>query len=186
MHWSPCSKILTNLDDSNMLNVYTKVVDQKGIVWLYANNRANPGDHIFMDDPNDLDSQGYGGNEVRFILEDNSVYIAKGPWHSNSEHFYEETGIDLRDKHLTYVCVSVGLEFDPTNQLPVFLEVLHLDDEPTVGRFERYRDIAAKFPNDARYYYSRSAGGASYGPLKTVLGTQVDPEDPTKDREDVD
>jgi hypothetical protein len=182
MHWSPCSKILTDLDQTSMMNVYTKI-EKDGKVWLWAANRKNPADHIFVDDPSDKLSLGYGGATIKFILEDDSVYTAKGPWHSNAEDLFKATGVDLRDKHLTYICVSVGLEFDPTNQLPVFLEVLHLDDEPTVGSFERYREIAKKYP-EAKFFYVRSAGGAQYGPLKSIMGRQVDPEDPSKDVED--
>lgn len=38
--------------------------------------------------------KGFGGGQLKFIMEDGSRYFLIGPWHSNSNSFFEDTGID--------------------------------------------------------------------------------------------
>ena len=126
--------------------------------WLIPVNDPEPAAHVHYHHPNDKNSEGYAGRTLPFKLEDGSVYQAQGPWHSNSDALFRDTGVDIRDQHLTFVVLAKDRDGS------VMKDVLYIDDKPTLGKFERYKELATQYP-DARYYYSESHGGSSMGPI---------------------
>jgi len=144
--------------------VYKKVVGDSGSVWLIPQNDS-PGEGVHVHNPNDRDSQGYGGRTLEFLLTDGTVYKAAGPWHSNSDALYCDTGIDLRDKHRTFVVISLGRGLD--GGVIILEDVIYIDDAPKVGEFKRGDKLAQELAdklNRPVIRYSRSRGGSSCGP----------------------
>ena len=140
--------------------IFNKIETEKG-VWLVPKNIPNPGDCVHFDDPKDLNSQGYAGATLNFKLADGSVYSAKGPWHSNTDALFRHSGVDIRDKHLTYVVLAEKREyihFDTT----LLSGVCYKDESPVIGKFDRYKEIAKNYP-EAKVYYAESTGGSSCG-----------------------
>jgi len=118
----------------------------------------------------DANSDGFGGRTLSFELVSGEIIKLKGPWHTNSEDLFRATGVDVRDKHLTFGCISKerGSTGNPYHST-IMQDVLYIDKEPTIGPFERIRDMAQRMAderNETLYYYSESESGSSNGPVK--------------------
>lgn len=145
---------------------YKMAVDTNGCVWLYDLSAKSPAGAIYFDNPNDDKSDGFGGATLTFKVGKCGKYTAKGPWHANPDSMYNATGIDLRDKSLTFVVVARKRIYEGYNA--VLEDILYIDKEPTLGNFSRYEGIAQKFADDEGkpvFYHSESSGGSSNGPV---------------------
>ena len=134
-----------------------------GSVWLVA-DQPNAGDNIYYCDF-DPKSQGYGGSTLKFMLVDDTVIDLPAPWHSNSDALFTDTGVDVRDKHLTYVVIGMDNKYNPDT----VVDVIYQDKEPTVGAFERGDDMAKSLANKLGkpvYAYRQSQGGSSMGQVR--------------------
>ena len=87
-------------------NVYWLHVGKNGHRWLVA-DRPDCGSYVYVE--GGPDSDGFGGRTLRFELVTGEVLELKGPWHSNSEALFAATGVDVRDKHLTFGVVLTGI-----------------------------------------------------------------------------
>lgn len=130
---------------------YNFIIGKSRTLWLYP---------IDPDDPNCYcsggpGSRGFGGSEIEFKLDPaiGGKIILKGPWHSNADAMFRDTGIDRRDKFLTFgiiaeerVYISNVPEGDRSHY--IFKNVLFCDKEPTRGTFDRVRDVAKRMANE--------------------------------------
>jgi hypothetical protein len=152
--------------------VYRKVVGKRG-VWLYPTNSDTPGEQVHFHDPTDTKSDGYGGSTLTFTLEDGSTYAAKGPWHSNTDALYDDTGVDIRNTFRTFGCVAkkrISLPLRPgvsrNSSHWRFEGVLYADTAPQIGDFNRIHDLAKEWAGKLGHpvaYYQESNGGSSCG-----------------------
>jgi hypothetical protein len=146
---------------------YTMVRDRtRNMVWFYTLEDYDPAGHIYVHHTDRLDSQGFGGRCIEFkIAKTGESYLAQGPWHSNADALYDGTGVDLREMHLTFVCIAKGRRWTRNGQT-VLTDVLYIDKRPTLGLFERGRLLAQKMANELGHpvcCYSESGGGSSEG-----------------------
>lgn len=133
----------------------------KTCVW-YVADVENDGDFIYCDTGR-KNSEGFGGRELEFSLVNGSVVKVKGPWQSNSSSFFEDTGVDLRKKHLTSVVISRGRRQDEFYNT-VMQDVVYYDERPMVGSFDRWKEIAKELKVEGpMFYYKRSLGGSATG-----------------------
>lgn len=142
--------------------IYRKVQASNGYTYYVPINSPEPGAQIQVDthDPN---SDGYGGRALTFALEDGTKDRVKGPWHTNSDDLYADTGIDLRNQHLTFVVVARD-RYSDEDYRTVLGDVLYQDEQPVLGAFDRYKEILARFPDEPTlFYYSQSRGGSVCG-----------------------
>lgn len=146
---------------------------QPGATWLVPVNVPNAADYVHYAPTPEAQktSQGYGGSTLTFELEDGAHFSAKGPWHSNADSLYGDTGIDIRCLH--YTAVAVGFERGYENRDGVcgaIIEPLYADVAAVLGAFHRDTEIAqalANLHNKKVYVISASQGGGH--------GTQVVP-----------
>lgn len=138
--------------------IYKKVVGKSGANWFIPVNHPEPGAGVQVHYANGKYSYGYGGATLEFNLEDGTTYKAQGPWHSNSEACLNDTGVDLTAQHLTFVVLAMDRQGYPTE----LVDVIYIDKEPTLGRFDRYKELIKQYPQ-AKVYYSESSGGSSCG-----------------------
>lgn len=76
---------------------YERIVGQSGNVW-YVGVTENRADHIWVSTSN---KHGCAGREIRFtLMGGRTTDIVTGPWNSNPEHLYMDTGFDVRNMHL--------------------------------------------------------------------------------------
>ncbi len=141
------------------IRTYKKLTDPSGNIWLVA-NQDGAASNIYFHNPKDHNSQGFAGRVITFPLEDGTSYAAKGPWHTNSDALFKATGHDVRNKYPTFVVLAKQRLGSYPTQLK---EILYCDKEPTLGTFDRYKEIIKQFP-EAKFYFSGSSGGSSCGP----------------------
>lgn len=146
---------------------YTK--DADGVYWFWPAEHPEPGAMVHCGSPiiAGRKSDGYGGAIMAFRTADGNINI-QGPWHSNTDALFERTGVDLRDKHLTYGVVGTGRD-TTTDFHTVITGVVHADPKDGVlGTFERINVIAQELADREDrpfYYYRKSHGGSSCGPV---------------------
>jgi hypothetical protein len=147
---------------------YTKHEDKDGSgrIWLVGNTN-NAADYIYCGFTKHTGSHGFAGRWMNFGCADGEVVKIQGPWHSNAEDLYKHTGVDIRNKYLTFVVVAATRKHD--EHYNTFYEnVFYIDDEPTVGTFDRGEEIAQKIANKRKQevmYYRASTGGSSSGSI---------------------
>lgn len=145
------------------IRTYKKYEGKQGNIWLVA-NQEEAADNIYVHKPKDTKSQGFAGRTLEFKLEDGTIYKAQGPWHSNADSLYEDTGVDVRDTHSTFVVL--GMERTFVDWQSGIKDIVYQDEKPTLGRYDRYKEIMKKYP-EAKYYFMKSRGGASCGPTES-------------------
>lgn len=150
---------------------YHKYLGKSGKTWLVA-DQPNAGANIYVSaNPEELKPgyrgfQGFGGSTLTFPLVNGGEIKLQGPWHSNSGALYEDTGIDVRDKHYTFVVVSRRRESGGHYEM-IMADVIYRDDAPVLGPFNRGDAIAEELLKttgaDSLCLYSESEGGSSCG-----------------------
>lgn len=143
---------------------YHMHVGKSGRRWLVAVQEA-AAENIYVEGgPN---SDGFGGATLTFPIEEGEPVVLKGPWHANADSLFQDTGIDVRDRHRTFVVVAKDRHYE--NGRTILTGILHKDPEPQLGSFHRgdliAREIARKLDCPV-ILYSQSSGGSSCGPVK--------------------
>ena len=109
-------------------------------------------------------SEGYAGRTATFKLEDGTEDQVQGPWHSNSAAFFEDTGVDMQDKHLTWgVIYTKEIRRDYMTAIIDQKDIYHIDEGWTQGKFQRIEELAQKLANThglRMFYYAQSSGGS--------------------------
>lgn len=143
--------------------VYKKIIGKRGI-WYIA-IQENAADNVYFCSKEDTNSSGFGGATLTFKMEDGTEEQAKGPWHSNSDSLFADTGYDIRDKYFTRGIVAKNHEYAKDMYQPdIYTDVLHYDDVPVLGEFHRIEKIAQEFADNLNctiYYAVKSSGGGS-------------------------
>lgn len=123
-------------------------------IWFIPAGIPNPGDYIHVEI--NENHEGYGGRMIKFKDIDGHTWEVWGPWASNTDSLYLDTGIDLRDAHLTYGIITDGDS-----------EILYQDDAPVVGKFNRIEflaeEIATRIGKQVMFKFW-STGGSAAGP----------------------
>lgn len=133
-----------------------KKIQGKSRIW-YVAIQENEADNIYVSPDPKENSPGYNG-----------------PWHSNSSALFADTGYDICDKHLTFGVIA--RDYGHYGQNPknpygqgIMIDVIWMDERPTVGKFERVTEIAQDIANKEGkpvICYSRSTGGSSRRQVK--------------------
>lgn len=140
-------------------------VGKSGKRWLVADQEDAAANVYVEGGPN---SDGFGGRTLTFPLVDGSEVKLKGPWHTNSEALYADTGIDVRNQHYTFVVVSRDRKYG-RNFETICVDVLYCDEAPLLGSFHRGDLLAREWARQLGqpvYIYSQSAGGSHSGQVK--------------------
>lgn len=145
-----------------------------GTIWLVAVQDA-AADNIYFHDSNDKNSDGFAGRVIHFQLESpvpgqtGDVLSLKGPWHSNSDALFADTGYDVRYKCRTRVIISRGREYNDKYQQVLKDVIYNEPPEGKLGRYGRGEEIAQRIADETGepvYLYSESDGGSSSQQVK--------------------
>lgn len=147
--------------------VFERHVGKSGTTWIIppAGRKFRATDIHCRDEKDPRRSEGYGGRTLEFPLVDGSVCALQGPWHSNADSLFEDTGIDLREQHQTWVVVARRQEHR-RHMARAYLDIVHVDPEPVEGHFDRGQHLAEKLADELcepLTVYRESRGGASMG-----------------------
>ena len=137
---------------------YKQLIGKDGRTWLVGNTH-NAADHIYAD--GGKGSEGFGGRTLEFDIDDGSTLSLIGPWKSNSDHLFAETGHDVRHLHLSMGIISLHQE--PFNyHTGFYINVLHRDHGFEIGPFDRIEQLALGYAAAYRhptYFAVRTLGG---------------------------
>ena len=139
--------------------------DKSGRRYLVA-DQPNSADNIYVE--GDQGSDGFSGRTLTFPLVTGGEIRLKGPWHTNSEDLFKNTGIDVCSKHLTFVVVGLGRGTIQPGWRMVIREVIYKDEQPVMGRYDRGDTIAQKVANERGktvFMYKRSTDGSICCPV---------------------
>lgn len=147
---------------------YKKIIG-KSRVWYIA-IQENEADNVYVaphtseNAPDYKGFRGFGGAIIPFELEDGTIDNVQGPWHSNSDALFEDTGYDIRNKYLTFGVISRAIENNTSNLYSVIMkDVIYKDEKPIIGSFNRIEDLAQEIADKEGkivYYYSQGQGGS--------------------------
>lgn len=144
---------------------YHKYFGKNGRTYLVA-DQPDAGANVYVSGgPN---SDGFGGRTLTFPLVEGGEIKLKGPWHTNSGDLFANTGVDVRDRHYTFVVISRGRESGEHYE-SIMTDVLYVDNEPQLGSFHRGDSLARQWAQHLGvpvYLYSQSSGGSSCGQVK--------------------
>lgn len=138
---------------------YNMITDKSGNDWFYGNHA----DEIYVDQHNP-NSEGFGGRKLKFKLKDGTVIETEnGPWHSNADGLLNATGVDLTNEHLTFGCISLGIEYIKGKMYSNYKNVIYLDDNYINGDYSRIKNLAQEFANklNTKVYYTQHSRGGS-------------------------
>lgn len=144
---------------------YHKYIGKSGNTWLVADSEWAAENVYVTDSPKNNGTQGFGGAVLKMPLVNGEIFELKGGWHTNSDALFSDTGIDIRNKYRTFVVLAKErFSLDDGTWRIGFKGILYKDKEPTLGHFNRYKDLIKQYP-EAKYYYSSSRGGSSSGSI---------------------
>jgi len=121
-------------------------------VWLVA-DQENAADNIYLAG----NGRGFGGRKITFTLVSGDKITFQGPWLSNANHLFLETGIDVRDKYKTLGAIAKDLDGDALE------DIVYQDKQPMIGSFNRIPDAAQLLANQLKiklYYHVESSIGS--------------------------
>lgn len=147
-------------------------IDGKRGVWLVA-VQENEGDNVYFHNPRDKHSEGFAGRTLEFSLEDGTIYQAKGPWKSNADDLFLDTGYDAREKFFSVVVIGRGREMDYSKDRyygqTVITDVVYQDAEPKLGKFDRVQDIIDTLPPGNYAFWMQTSGMTASGFKEKVV-----------------
>jgi hypothetical protein len=142
---------------------YHLYVGKSGNTWLVAVQEAAAEEVYRTNTPANTGGEGFGGRTLEMLLADGGVFHLRGGWHSNADGLFDDTGIDVRDKHRTFVVLSKERDFTKDGTYRTIMrDVVYRDEKPVLGRFDRHKELEQRFP-EAVFCYSQSKGGSSCG-----------------------
>jgi len=151
-------------------HIYRKYIGKSGNTWLVSTDEHAAENVYVTNNPQNTTSskqgfEGFGGATLRFKLEDGSIFEAHGPWHSGSDGLFKDTGIDIRNTHRTFVVLGMVRDYYGSGYgRTIIRDVVYKDTVPTLGRYDRYKELIRAHPQ-ALVYYMSSKGGSSCGPI---------------------
>lgn len=141
---------------------YKLITGKSGRRWLYNDEIVDAGDAIYVEGgPN---SRGFGGSTLAFPLLAGGTLSLKGPWHSNSNALFADTGVDLRNRRLVWGCIGRRREYH--NDQSATCDLLWFDREPIEGPLDRVEQLAARMSDErgeALYYFWMTRGCSTSG-----------------------
>lgn len=162
------------------------VKGKSGMRWLYSAVDQDVASFVYVE--GGPGSRGFGSRDIRFELVEGGAVLLTGPWHSNADAMFRDTGIDVRDKMFSFCVIAkrrgrikfIGeTAFGPREITRDTLEdVLYMDKAPVLATFERpeIKEMAEWFADmlgHSVYLYKETRGGSSNGsvdPVNLVTG----------------
>jgi hypothetical protein len=151
---------------------YYKYTGKSGNIWLVSDQLNNADQILVTNNPENTTNpnqgfEGFGGAVMKIPLVGGGIFELHGGWHTNSDAFYQDTGIDIRNRHYTRVIVAKNRRWEHGQE--IYIDVLYYEDEYRLGHFDRNKKIAQDIANELGQTvvcYSESTGGSSSGGVK--------------------
>lgn len=171
-----CSGPLVSGDRSFEILYQSRLVGTR--LWVFPADLSIPdaADFIYARDMDTKISHGFARRTLIFETADGPLSL-QGPWKSNSDQLFRETGVDLRESHLT---IGVVARYAKPIDLcrAVYSGVLFADEAPVNGHFDRIEMIAQRYADELgqRIFFSMRSHGSGHAGSKSPR-SQKDPSD---------
>lgn len=101
------------------------------------------------------------------LFDEPKTFEWQGPWSSNTDALFKDTGYDIRNRIRTWGCLSLARDWatNSSNQA-IMKNLIYFDPEPQYGTYSRIVDMAKAKAKELRrpiYFYMTSYGGSSSG-----------------------
>ncbi|MDO8610336.1 MAG: hypothetical protein Q7R95_07335 [bacterium] len=149
---------------------YNKYVGKSGNTWLVAHCEYAAENVYVTNNPQNTTSksqgfEGFGGSTLKMPLVNGEIFELHGGWHTNSDALFDDTGIDVRNTYRTFVVLAKErFSLNDSTYRTGLRGIIYKDEKPTLGTYDRYKDLIKQYP-EAKYYYMSSRGGSSCGPV---------------------
>ena len=146
---------------------FTMIKGKSGKIWLIA-VQENAADNIYVE--GGPDSKGFGGRSLVFELENGAEIELIGPWHSNSESLFNDTGLDIQDKHISFVVIAKERDFGD-GFTPTLKDIIYMDEKPVIGYSDRGEELAGEYADKlgvTLYLYKETSGGSYLGTVEPM------------------
>lgn len=159
--------------------VWVKYVGKSGKIWLLPKDEPQNSMVIVQGDPG---SQGFGGREMEFKLDTGETLVLKGPWSSNHDAFWGDTGVDRRAHYRTWGCIGRNRTFATytgkyASSVMTINDLVYIDPEDgIIGEYDRINKIAKRMAferDELLFKYSCTYGGSS---SSCIMPYENDPE----------
>lgn len=140
---------------------YKLLTDETGRRWVVSVD-VNAAENIYAD--GGPGSQGMGGRTLTFELEEGGTVALQGPWKTGAEALLKATRYDVRNTYYTQGIVARTRINSSTGKADEYHDVLHYDESPVMGSFDRVKHIAQAFADSLGInipYGVRTSGGGS-------------------------
>lgn len=125
---------------------YHFYVGKRGRKWAVA---ATPAAADFIYAEGGPGSEGMGGRMVEFEAADGGEKVRLiGPWRTTADELLADTGVDVRDKYSQQGIVSLEIEHGRLGSGDRYTRILHHDEMPTIGSFDRIAIMAQDYADD--------------------------------------
>lgn len=160
--------------------IWTKHIGKSGKIWLLPKDEEVNSMVIVQGDPG---SQGFGGRDMHFKLDDGTSLMLRGPWSSNHDAFFAETGVDRRSHYRTWGCIGldhgyVAYRHGYAQRRSCILDLIHVDPEGgCIGTYDRIDDLAKQIAFEQQVVvarFSQTYGGSSM--CGAIFPSAGDPE----------
>ncbi len=163
------------------VRTFHMVKGKSGKRWLYSAVDQDVASFVYVE--GGPGSIGFGGREIRFALADGGEVLLTGPWHSNADAMFQDTGVDVRGKMFSFCVIAKrrgritevrDTAFGPREfTIDTLEDVLYQDEAPVLGTFERpeIKEMAERFADElghSVYLYKQTHGGSSNGPVDPI------------------
>lgn len=142
--------------------------DTPSRTWLYPADLSIPdaADFIYTRDRDEKISHGFGGRSLHFNTA-HGICSLQGPWKSNADDLFKQTGVDLRKSHLTLGVVARYAKYLDFCRA-IYSGVLFADDAPVNGSYDRIEKIAQRYADELgqRIFFSMRSHGGGYASSK--------------------
>jgi len=134
--------------------------------YLIPVNIPNRADYIYTRKKDIGKSFGFGGDVLIFKLNDGRLFSLQGPWHTNSNSLFHDTGISVGDEYFTWGYIYEQKEpARVKGSLYTMINVIYQDNSWILDRFDRIENHTKKLVQHFKkslYYSSFSRGGSSH------------------------
>jgi len=118
--------------------LFQTTIDNNKILWVYPHNYEFAGDFIFVQKSPNIDAK-----KTHLVVNTvDGKKLAIVEWkHENSNNLFQATGINLKNKHLSYIVIGLDFEIGMKNTV-IIKKVLYKDKEPQSGSLFRGNNIS--------------------------------------------
>lgn len=178
-YWTDIGQPMISAISEAGSKIWTKYIGKSGKIWLLPKGEAENSMVIVEGEPG---SQGFGGREMHFDLDDGTTIMLKGPWSSNHDSFFRDTGVDRRACYRTWGCIGrhrdhVTYTGRYDSGIMTICDLVYFDPEGgVIGEYDRIENLAKQMAferDEILFKFQGTYGGSSSG---CIMPYEGDPE----------